>query len=100
MKKLNSIPLILLVILSVAFSPVQHGWADYGEENAIECAGTIQEVTYANPHALIKINQEKRVWTVSLAPVSRMQARGVTGEMVHRGAVIKVLGYPHKQTKD
>src|SRR5688572_24710065 len=100
MKKLNSIPFFLLVFFCFAFAPLHHGWADYDQENPIEFTGTIRELTYENPHALIKINQDEKIWTVYLAPVSRMQARGVTEDMVKKGAVIKVLGYPHKKTKD
>ena len=68
--------------------------------------GTIQELSYENPHAIIKITDNAKAkaaaktWTVYLAPVSRMQARGVTEDMVKKGAVIRLLAYPHKSTKD
>jgi hypothetical protein len=100
MKILKTLSLLLLVFFCLSFTPLHHGWADYDQENPIEFTGTIRELAYENPHALIKINQDEKIWTVYLAPISRMQARGVTEEMVKKGAVIKVLGYPHKKIKD
>ena len=100
----RNLAILFLFILSVAFTPFHHGWADYDQENPIEFTGTIQELSYANPHAIIKIKGdikgETRRLTVYLAPVSRMQTRGVTEEMVKKGAVVKLVAYHHKTTKD
>jgi hypothetical protein len=96
----KNIGLFLLFICCIAFAPLHHGWADYDQENPIEFTGTIRELAYENPHATIKINQKDKIWDVYLAPVSRMQARGVTEDMVKKGATIKVLGYPHKTDKN
>ena len=92
--------IIILFLFIVAFTPWHHGWADYDQENPIEYTGTVQELAYENPHATIKINQKDKIWNVYLAPISRMQARGVTEEMIKKGASVKVLGYPHKTVKD
>lgn len=100
MSALKSLGLFLLVVCLVSFTPLHHGWADYDQENPIEFTGTISELKYENPHATIKIKQKDKVWNVYLAPVSRMQSRGVTEDMVKKGAVIKVLGYPHKTDKN
>ena len=102
----RNLAILFLFILSVAFSPLHHGWADYDQENPMTFTGTIRELSYGNPHAIIKITEDAKAkadaktWTVYLAPVSRMQARGVTEDMVKKGAVIKLLAYPHKTTKD
>jgi hypothetical protein len=100
MNNLKRISVLLLAYLCLAFTSFHHGWADYDQEHPIEFTGTIRELTYENPHSIIKINQGEKIWTVYLAPVTRMQARGVTEDMVKKGSVIKVLGYPHKTTKD
>jgi hypothetical protein len=44
--------------------------------------------------------QGKKLWTVILAPVTRMEARGVTAEMIKKGTSVQVVGYPHKEIKD
>ena len=37
---------------------------------------------------------------VVLAPPSRMEARGLTADMVKKGATVRVVAYPHKEVKD
>ena len=42
------------------------------------------------------MNWQGRQWDVILAPVSRMEARGLTREMIAPGNRIRLLGYPRK----
>jgi hypothetical protein len=92
--------LISLLIVAASFTLPHHGWADYDQEKTIDFTGTIQEMVYENPHVTIKINEKKKIWSVYLAPVSRMNARGVTEDMVKKGSSIRVVGYPHKKVED
>lgn len=91
---------ILIMLVMASFALPHHGWADYDQEKTLDYSGTIQELTYENPHATIKITDKKKIWSVYLAPVSRMQTRGVTEEMVKKGNTIRVVGYPHKKVKN
>lgn len=92
---------VLLFLLCVSFTPMHHGWANYDQKKVLDYTGVIQESVYENPHATIKVtDNDKKVWTVILAPVSRMQTRGVTAEMVKKGATLRVVGYPHRKIKD
>lgn len=90
----------LIFLGCIAFTPLHHGWANYDQKTVLDYTGTIQESVYENPHASIKVKDKKKVWTVILAPVSRMQTRGVTAEMVAKGRSVQVVGYPHKEIKD
>ncbi|HEX8677347.1 MAG TPA: hypothetical protein VF700_09010, partial [Segetibacter sp.] len=47
-----------------------------------------------------KVKHKNNTWLVILAPVSRMEARGVSADMLKKGATIRVVGYPHKEIKD
>ena len=69
-------------------------------QKTLDYVGTVQESVYENPHATIKVQQDKKTWLVVLAPVSRMEARGVTADMIKKGATVQVVGYPHKKIKD
>lgn len=90
----------LLFISLVSFALRHHGWANYDQKKVLDYTGTIQSSAYENPHAIIEVNQDKKVWTVILAPVSRMETRGVTADMVKKGSTIRIVGYPHKKIKD
>ncbi|PSR54926.1 hypothetical protein AHMF7605_16160 [Adhaeribacter arboris] len=89
---------ILLVITS--FTLYHHGWADYDQDKVIDFTGPIQEFTFENPHAIAKVKQDKKVWTVVLAPTSRMQERGVPTAKLVKGSQLHVVGYPHKEKKE
>lgn len=100
MTLLKNIFAILFVSLCVSFTPSHHGWANYDQNKTLDYTGTIQSSVYENPHATIKVKQDKKVWTVVLAPVTRMRDRGVTADMVKSGSSLRIVGYPHKEIKD
>jgi hypothetical protein len=83
-----------------SFWPLHHGWANYNQNKTLDYKGTIAELVYENPHATAKIKTQKKTWTVILAPVSRMEARGVTSGMLKEGGIIRVVGYSHKKIKN
>lgn len=91
---------VLLLLVCVSFSPLHHGWANYDQKKVLDYVGVIEASAYENPHATIKVLNNKKVWTVVLAPTSRMQARGVTADMIKKGNSLRVVGYPHKEIKD
>lgn len=91
---------LLLFLLCVAFTPFHHGWANYDQTKTLDYTGTVRTSVYENPHSVITINQDKKTWTVILAPMTRMQARGVSAEMIKKGSSLRVVGYPHKEVKD
>jgi hypothetical protein len=100
MKNLKSICAALTFFICISFTPPHHGWADYDQTKTLDYSGKIQSSTYENPHGVIKVNEGKKIWTVILAPVSRMTDRGLTAEMIKKGSQIRVVGYPHKETKN
>jgi hypothetical protein len=75
-----------------------HGWSQYDQTKPLTVPGTITESRYTNPHATIKLRATDggKVWDVVLAPVSRMQSRGLTEDMLKTGTVATVLGYQHR----
>lgn len=76
-----------------------HGWSEYDEKTPLTVPGTITESSYTNPHGTIKLRatQGGKVWDVVLAPVARMQTRGLTEAMIKPGTVVTVLGYQHRK---
>lgn len=72
-----------------------HGWSGY-ETEARKVSGTIDESSYSNPHASIRLKAPDKTWVVVLAPPSRMGNRGLTEEMLKVGKTVSVEGYVHK----
>ncbi len=49
---------------------------------------------WANPHAHLMLKHEGATWEATLAPLSRMEARGLTADMLKPGTPVVVEGYP------
>ena len=91
----SSVALAILATTALA----HHGWSEYDEKTPQTVAGTITESSYTNPHGSIKLRAREgdKVWDVVLAPVARMQTRGLAEAMLKPGTVVTVLGYQHRK---
>jgi hypothetical protein len=85
---------LVLVAGSAAGVLAHHGWGSYDASKPITVTGPIQTLKYENPHALITVKAPDKVWTVTLAPVSRMQNRGAPAELLAVGKTVSAYGYP------
>ena len=48
----------------------------------------------------MKVEVDKRILTIVLAPPPRMEFRGLSDEMLKAGESVSVVAYPSKQNKD
>ena len=88
--------LVLVVGLAgfVGGALAHHGWGSYDANRVLRVTGRVAEVQWQNPHVLLRLPAEGHQWEVVLAPISRMEARGVRPEMLAAGAEVGVEGYP------
>ncbi|HYY36962.1 MAG TPA: DUF6152 family protein [Xanthobacteraceae bacterium] len=77
-----------------------HGWGSYEASKPITVAGPIVTSKFENPHATITVRASDKVWTVTLAPTSRMNSRGATEKVVAVGQNVSAYGYPSTVEKD
>ena len=77
-----------------------HGWGSYDAAKPITVHGPIETSRFENPHVSITVKASDKVWTVTLAPTSRMMSRGATAEMVAVGKVVSAYGYASTVEKD
>ena len=91
---------LLLVATSTASVFAHHGWGTYDASKPITVTGPIETSKYENPHATITVKAADKVWTVTLAPVSRMQSRGAPSEFIGVGKTVSAYGYPSTVEKD
>jgi hypothetical protein len=90
----------LAFALAVLPAAAHHGWSDYDNAKTLKLTGTIVESRYENPHATIRLRAGDKVWFAWLAPVFRMEARGLSGEMVKVGATVTLEGYASTTKKN
>lgn len=99
MAHLKYFSLALVFFLTVSFTLFHHGWANYDQKKVLDFKSTIEELIYENPHALAKVKYQDKLWTVYLAPTSRMTDRGLTAGMIKEGTEVRLVAYPHKTIK-
>ena len=87
---------LALLLAAPAAVLAHHGWGSYDASKTVVVEGPIQTSQYANPHATITVKASDKVWTITLAPVSRMQARGASAALVAVGKTVKAEGYASK----
>lgn len=71
-----------------------HGWSAYDSAKVIKATGPLTSVAWRNPHGEAQMQYQGKTWAVILAPTSRMEARGLTPDMLKDGTVATVEGYP------
>jgi hypothetical protein len=98
MKRLTA-GLCILGLLTVT-AAAHHGWGSYDASKPVTVTGPIEALKYENPHATLTVKGTDKVWTVTLAPTSRMISRGAPAEMVAVGKIITAYGYPSNVEKD
>lgn len=99
--RVGRLPVALLVGIALIGSvAAHHGWSSYDEKKTLNLTGVIRESGYDNPHGIARLQvdgEQGKVWYVVLAPPARMEARGLTREMLKAGTTATVVGYPHRE---
>jgi hypothetical protein len=90
----RTILLTFAAILSAGAASAHHGWGSYDTSKAFTISAPVGTLSWADPHARIMLEYQGATWEAFLAPLSRMQARGVSEEMLKPGTPVVVLGYP------
>lgn len=71
-----------------------HGWSSYDAARTLRPTAEVIESHWGSPHGAIVINVGGARWDVVLAPVSRMEARGLAQADIAVGETVTVEGYP------
>ena len=84
----------LFILAATVAASAHHGWGSYDSTKKFTIESAVEMVAWQNPHAHVMLNYENATWEVTLAPISRMQRRGLSEEMLKGGTVIQAEGYP------
>jgi hypothetical protein len=88
--------LLLAAALLPAAAIAHHGWSTYDPDKSLTVSGKLTDLRWANPHVSAKLAYQRKVWNVVLAPVPRMEARGLTLAMLQAGQPVTLAGQPRK----
>jgi hypothetical protein len=87
----------LILGLSSAAALAHHGWGSYDAAKSMTIESKVEGLEWRNPHAMLMVEHEGAMWHVTLAPLSRLQARGVSRGMLEPGATVAAEGHPSKR---
>lgn len=73
-----------------------HGWGGYDAGKTLTLSGTVEQFAFNNPHAMLNLQSDGKMWHVVLAPPGRMTARGLPDGTIKSGQTVTVVGYPSK----
>jgi hypothetical protein len=87
----------ILAALAIALpAAAHHGWGSYDADNPMTIEGAIKTLRLENPHGEMTVEHEGADWLITLAPLSRMNNRGATADVVKVGETVTAYGYPKR----
>ncbi len=88
-------PIIAAALIAAipAAALAHHGWSSFDTSKVLDHSGPVARSTYANPHGTLYMMKDGAELTIELAPVSRMDARGLKAEDVAPGRALRVYAY-------
>jgi hypothetical protein len=93
-----ALPAALALLVGPALA--HHGWGSYDAAHPVTVTGPILTSKFENPHVTVTVKGSDKVWTVTLAPTSRMESRGAVAALVAVGKDVSAYGYPSTAEKD
>ena len=91
------IPFTLAAVVAAGAASAHHGWGSYDATKVFTISAPVETLTWADPHTHITVKHQGDTWEATLAPLFRMQARGLSQDMLKPGTVVAVEGYPSTQ---
>lgn len=86
----------MLIMLVATSAYAHHGWSEYDSSKPLQLNGTIQDSGYVHPHGFVTLKTDDKIWTVVLAPPTRMENRGLSKQMLTPGNGASVMGYANR----
>src|SRR5436309_2409564 len=74
----------------------QHDWPTYDLTKQQKLTGVVKEVSSRGKPPVIKLEVEKNLLTIVIAPPARMEFRGLSNDMLKPGITASVVAYPSK----
>lgn len=89
------------IVAALAAAPLiqtawaHHGWDSYDAAKQQKVTGTIAELKWEQPHAILWVNSGGKKLEVWLSPLQRMVDRGLVKDALTAGKTVAVEAQPH-----
>jgi hypothetical protein len=78
----------------------QRDWPAYDLTKPQKLTGVLREISFKDGPGILRMEVDKKPLVVVLSPLVRMNARGVTEEMLKPGVTVSIVAFLSKQAKD
>jgi Family of unknown function (DUF6152) len=90
----RTILIALAAVVSAGGAWAHHGWGSYDATKAFKISAPVETLEWADPHAHVMLKYQDATWQATLAPLYRMESRGIQKDMLKPGTPVVVEGYP------
>lgn len=87
---------VLILALMPLAAQAHHGWGSYEASAPLTIEAPVESLVWENPHGALMLPYDGETWHVTLAPLSRMQLRGLSRDMLEPGTIVAAHGYPSR----
>lgn len=84
----------LLCVAAAPAAQAHHGWSSYDANKTVTIEAPISDIRWANPHGAAAVQYQGKRWVVVLAPITRMEDRGLNAEMLKKAKSVTLIGQP------
>ena len=91
--KLRPLFLASALVFGAGAALAHHGWGSYDASATTVISSPVERLAWQNPHVHVYLPHQGATWEVVLAPPFRMDARGLSPELIKVGASVRVEGY-------
>ena len=92
--------LVAMIAFGSVAAVAHHGWGSYDAAKKFVIEAPVDSVRWENPHVHLMLQYDGASWMIILAPISRMQNRGLAPDMLVSGTPVSVEGYPSTRTSN
>lgn len=85
----------IVAVATAGAAYAHHGWSTYDSAKQQKVTGTIAELKWEQPHAVLWVTREGVRQEVWLSPLQRMVDRGLQKEALAVGKTVTVEAQPH-----
>jgi hypothetical protein len=86
---------VALSAAAVGAAWAHHGWESYDSGKQQKVSGTVAELKWEQPHAILWVNSGGKRLEVWLSPLQRMVDRGLNKDALSAGKTVTVDAQPH-----
>lgn len=79
------------ILVAAPMAMAHHGWR-WTEDGKFEITGLVAETKLGNPHGIVKLDVEGKIWTIEVGQPWRNKRAGLTDAMFAKGAEITFVG--------